>query len=344
MACGGDTFDDYSNHLIERFQRECRPERVQLAHIAPTLHHRIDGENVRHVECLANVVGSLPPIVVHRSTMRVIDGMHRLRAAILTNQTWVDVHFFDGTEYESFVLWVKLNSAHGLPLSREDRLAAAKRILRECPAWSDRAIAVLAGVSPKTVGAARRRASEEIPQSDGRRGRDGRIRPVSTARGRRLAGRLLADFPHASLREIASASGVSVGTVRDVRQRLAVGNDVVPPGRATAPNGRAVGRPSDQRTLPVEPDSSFRLLQDLKRDPSLRFSERGRVLLRSLEANISPTTTWFRFAEIVPVHCRSSVARAARQCAASWLHFAQQLESCEAQLAAPIPRTNTSSR
>jgi hypothetical protein len=41
--------------------------------------------------------------------------------------------------------------AHGLPLTLADRLAAAARIVTACPYWSDRAVAAVAGLSPKTV-------------------------------------------------------------------------------------------------------------------------------------------------------------------------------------------------
>ena len=51
---------------------------------------RLAGENLEHVQLLA-VVQGLPPILVHRSTMRVIDGMHRLRAAKLRGDETIAV-------------------------------------------------------------------------------------------------------------------------------------------------------------------------------------------------------------------------------------------------------------
>jgi hypothetical protein len=38
---------------------------------------RLEGENLEHIKTLAEVEASWPPILVHRQTMRVIDGMHR---------------------------------------------------------------------------------------------------------------------------------------------------------------------------------------------------------------------------------------------------------------------------
>src|SRR5687768_2708992 len=70
---------------------------------------RLNGESMTHAQALANSDASLPPIVVHRRTMRVIDGMHRLRAARLRGQHEIDVRFFDGSEEDAFVIAVAAN-------------------------------------------------------------------------------------------------------------------------------------------------------------------------------------------------------------------------------------------
>ena len=95
--------------------------------------------------------------------MQVIDGMHRVRAAILSGAGYIEALLFEGAEDEAFLLAVQLNVAHGLPLSRADRVAAAVRIIHSSPQWSDRAIARAAGLSDKTVASIRRRTSAEIP-------------------------------------------------------------------------------------------------------------------------------------------------------------------------------------
>ena len=45
------------------------------------------GENLEHVRALADTTDELPPIIVRRADMRVVDGMHRLRAARLRGDT-----------------------------------------------------------------------------------------------------------------------------------------------------------------------------------------------------------------------------------------------------------------
>src|SRR5258708_18221647 len=189
---------------------------------------RVKGEDIQHVRVLAEVEDELPPIVVHRATMRVIDGMHRVRAAILSGVTHIEALLFEGAEDEAFLLAVRLNVTHGLPLSRADRVAAAVRIINSTPQWSDRAIARAAGLSDKTVASIRRRASAEIPHLPDRIGRDGRIRPVSPAAGRRIASDLIAQHPDAAIREIATRAGISPGTATDGRERLRNRLDPVP--------------------------------------------------------------------------------------------------------------------
>ncbi|MEV0414683.1 ParB/RepB/Spo0J family partition protein [Streptomyces sp. NPDC050448] len=145
---------------------------------------RIDGEDGARIQMLARLESPLPPILVHRETMRVIDGMHRLRAVRLRGDDTIDVEFFEGGEVEAFTLAVWLNITHGLPLSKADRTAAAKRILRARPYWSDRRIAANAGLAAGTVASIRRRSTGQNEQLNARVGRDGRVRPLLATEGR----------------------------------------------------------------------------------------------------------------------------------------------------------------
>jgi ParB-like chromosome segregation protein Spo0J len=175
---------------------------------------RINGENEDHIFTLAATQGELPPILVHFETMQVIDGMHRLKAARLRGDSSIKVTFFNGTEEEAFVLAVKSNIAHGLPLTLADREAAAERLLVSQPERSDRWIADTAGISATTVASIRSTAGSESASETTRLGRDGRRRPLNTAEGRAAAQRAILANPEASLREIAKISGISPGTVR----------------------------------------------------------------------------------------------------------------------------------
>ncbi|GAA2785414.1 hypothetical protein GCM10010441_08010 [Kitasatospora paracochleata] len=109
-----------------------------------------------HVRFLAGSEEVLPPIIVHRSTLKVVDGRRQLRAALARGDSSIRARLFDGTEDEAFIHAVKANNANGLALTASDQAAAAIRLLRARPEWSDRAIAATAGVSAQTVGKLRR--------------------------------------------------------------------------------------------------------------------------------------------------------------------------------------------
>ncbi|MEW2416756.1 ParB N-terminal domain-containing protein [Streptomyces sp. NPDC046866] len=287
-----------------------------------------------HAQALAQSGRALPPLLVHRPSMRVIDGTHRLRAAVLRGQPTVDVTYFDGSAEDAFVLSVEANISHGLPLTHAERTSAALRILRSHPDWSDRGIARRAGLAAKTVAALRRREAPEA-EPPGRVGQDGRIRPSDPARGREAAARLLAGRPTASLREIAREAGIAPSTVRDVRRRIGEGADPVPAaqrrpgttagpppvGPATPGPGRAPSRgpaPGPGRQLPS-------LVAGLCKDPLLRLSEAGRLLLRMLDLHVSGLRHWERIVASVPPYRAETAAAAAAQCARDWQELSEEL-------------------
>lgn len=255
-------------------------ELVPVALLNQGVSPRLNGIDIDHAKMLAQLETGLPPIIVHRPTMRVIDGMHRLRATVLRGGREIGVRYFDGDENAAFVLSVESNVAHGLPLTLADRSAAAERILQTFPRWSNGIIASMVGLSAATIGALRRRSTCHSAESNTRIGRDGRTRPVSAADGRRLASALIAERPQASLREIARESGISPATAKDVRERLSRGDDPVPLKQRSAERspGRAVGqalRPH-HRTQLTTPDSNEVIMSKLRRDPSLRFTDVGK--------------------------------------------------------------------
>jgi ParB-like chromosome segregation protein Spo0J len=266
---------------------------------------RSSGENAEHIRMLAGVLDELPPIIVHRRSMRVVDGVHRLRAAQLRGLPEIEVRFFDGDDSDAFVLAVRANVAHGMPLSLADRKAAAARIVASHSHWSDRMIATVAGLSAATV--ARIRLHRADPGPPSRIGHDGRVRPVNGSERRQLARSLLQTEPTLSLREVARRVGISPETARSVRGRL----------RDSEPE------PSPAAKSRQHPGTVAR---HLRNDPALRFSEAGRELLRLLDAHTITAERWAVLADSVPPYCHDSVARVALECARAWQDFAKQLE------------------
>ncbi|QIS10673.1 MULTISPECIES: ParB/RepB/Spo0J family partition protein [Nocardia] len=243
---------------------------------------RVRAENCAHTRVLANTETELPPILVHRGTMQLIDGAHRLQAAKSKGARVIRARFFDGTEQEAFVLAVRANIAHGMPLTTVDRKAAALRIMRMYPLWSDRKIAEVTGLDHKTVGAVRRQSAGDVPQTGHRLGRDGRMRRV---------------------RGTADRKGC-----KTTRKRTGV------PQPAPEPE-----------PLPAQPVCSAALLQSLRRDPSLRLTETGRMLLRWLDASPRTPTQSVDLADRIPEHCLNVILDMARQNAANWQGFAARI-------------------
>jgi hypothetical protein len=295
---------------------------VPVRSLLPADSPRLQGENIEHMQLLARIDASLPPIIVHRPTMRVIDGMHRLGAARLRGDQFIQVRFFEGTVQEAFVLGVQANIAHGLPLSLEDRTRAAEQVIRSYPGLSDRAIAAVVGLGARTVGNIRRRlpARRDTDPALTRTGRDGRVRPLDHTQGRRRVIELMNERPGASMREIARSAGVSPSTVRDVRQRLERGDD---PLRAS--RRRHGEEPPALEAAPGIPDTSV-MLRGLQTDPALRFTESGRLVLRWISARTIGTEERLDAASRVPAPCTYLVADVARAYADEWLQFADELE------------------
>ena len=292
---------------------------------------RLAGEDKAHIARLGEAETPLPPILVDRRSMRVIDGMHRLMAASLNGRGTIDVEFFDGSSADAFLCAVKANVTHGLPLSRADRQAAAARIVASHPHLSDRAIAELAGLSAKKVADIRRHSAHAVRELDARVGRDGRARPLGSGEGRRRVAQLLAEHPQASLRELARGAGVSPATARDVRQRLERGEEPAPQrsaaaGRCDAPAASAGAGTGARRSVPGAQPAPASARERLLRDPSLRHNEEGRRLLRWLQHSAIEADEWSSIIAAVPPHCAALVVQLARQSAQMWLDFAQELD------------------
>jgi hypothetical protein len=136
--------------------------------------------------------------------------------------------YFNGSDEDVYVEAVRRNVEHGLPLSIQERKAAAARIFVRNGHWSDRRVASICGLSPSTVGEVRQRTavpqtqcpSDDAGQLDARLGQDGRTRPVDAGAVRRRILEVVSQDPTASLRSVALIVGTSPETVRSVRERM----------------------------------------------------------------------------------------------------------------------------
>lgn len=313
---------------------------VEVSSISPMSSVRLAGVDEEHVRTLAELTGVTPPIVVHHQSMCVIDGMHRLHAAMARGDATVPVHFFDGSDEDAFVLSVRLNAEHGLPLTRAERRAAAERVVCSHPMLSDRAVSALCGVAASTV-AGIRAGHGEASAVTARLGRDGKVRPLRAAEAHARARRLLAEKPDATVREIATAAGVSIGTAHSIRRSV----NAAPAEEAPADPGgapRRQGAPVRSRTAPPagpRPDEAtspedvleplVTALTALRNDPAVRSSSGGRVVLRLLSAGLYVESEWKKIVTVLPPYCSPLVVAAARGCAQAWSRLANHVESLE---------------
>lgn len=293
---------------------------------------RLRGVDTDHVRFLAEMdEWCLPPIVVHEETRRVIDGAHRVEAARVRGDTTIRALMFQGTEQAAFVLAVEANSSHGLPLSLADRRAAAARIFNAYPQWSDRRLASVCGLSASTVAQLRRRLRTDEEGAEPRIGRDGKIRPTDSGVRRMKASELFKSNPEATLRQVAAEAGISVGTARDVKERLRQGAHPVPRSyRDSLPGEPDLDAPDlvheEKPPISLDGRERERLLETLSNDPSVRFTESGRHLLYWLRGRASGIDGWNQALSGLEPHCDFVLAKLARTVSNEWAVLASAVE------------------
>jgi ParB-like chromosome segregation protein Spo0J len=318
---------------------DCLPVvEIAISALECGLFQRGSGTDPTHVKLLADAASAseLPPIVVQENNFRIVDGMHRLEAAKMRGETTIRAHLVSCSDEDAFILAVKSNTLHGLPLSRTDRIFGAQQILAWHPEWSDRAVGVAAGLGTRAIAALRCRLDDSGQQSGKRLGRDGKRHPVAGIEGRRRAADYIASRPEASLREIAREADVSLGTARDVRARLQRGLEPVTVGQQASSAESSVAAHStsngqqpengrrDVRRLAAGRDWGT-ISAKLMNDPSLKYSEGGRAFIRWMALYAAHASEWREYIDAVPAHWMSEVSSVADSVREELAEFADQL-------------------
>jgi transposase-like protein len=315
---------------------------VPLSSLESGFFLRGTGTDLAHVRLLADAASAseLPPILVQKSNSRIVDGMHRLEAAKLRGEKSIRARFINCTDQEAFILAVKSNTLHGLPLSRADRISGAGRILSWHPDWSDRAVGAATGLSAKTIAGLRCRSADEVQHLGKRLGRDGKRHPVTGAEGRRRAAEYILLRPDASVREVAREADVSLGTVHDVRARLRRGADPTTTGQSKSAAEQGSGDPEKSvnwtpsapvslrsRRLDARPAAWPEISAKLASDPRLRYSESGRIFFRWMASHAAHAAEWREHIDAVPAHWLGEISLIADQVSAEWRAFAESLRN-----------------
>ncbi|GAB6899207.1 hypothetical protein [Kineosporia succinea] len=301
---------------------------VPLEAIRPGPGLRLGGLDQQHVERLVEVLDDIPPILLNRASLELIDGAHRVAAALHAGRHTITAKLVSGSELDLLSLSLSANARHGLPLTRADRRQAVARVLELSPDLSNRHVATLAGVSPGTV--ARVRTCSTVPTGQSntpagevvRRGADGRRRPLSTEAGKLVARELFLANPEATQRQVAAAAGISLGTAHRVHRELLSSGDPQPV--PASPELRMVTGAMDD--LPAAALPSI-LLERLVRDPAMCRTAGGRELLARLRGMVLTGDDSNRLTLGVPAHRLDATVRLIRQAARAWMIMARDLEA-----------------
>ncbi len=112
-----------------------------------------------------------PPVIVYYDgeVYWLADGFHRVEAAREVGRESIDAEIQEGSDRDAILHGIGANARHGLRRTQADKRRAVEALLRD-PAWfkwSDRHIAKVANVDPKTVGKIRREfLGGEIPVTE----------------------------------------------------------------------------------------------------------------------------------------------------------------------------------
>lgn len=325
--------------LIDQLTHHLPVEEIPLSLLEQGLFLRDTGTDTTHVKLLADAAGSreLPPILVQKGNHRIIDGMHRVEAARLRGEKSIRARIITCTDQDAFILALKTNTIHGLPLSRNDRIFGAKHILVWHPDWSDRAVAAATGLGTKTIAGLRHHSADGIQQFTKRVGRDGKRHPLAAADGRRRAVEYMTARPDAPLREVAREVDVSLATAQDVRTRMRRGMDPIAVGRQRSSPQQATSPPAEDgpslrhvnNTHGIRPNSrnpSWALISPkLMSDPSLRYTEGGRKFFRWMSMYAMHANEWNEFMDAIPEHWLKDVCVVVHETLDELHHFAEQL-------------------
>jgi ParB-like chromosome segregation protein Spo0J len=288
-----------------------RAEEVPLQQLRFGLSPRFTDPDPDHVAVLAGVMPQLPPVVVHAESMRVIDGVHRVLAARSLGHKTIKVVLFSGEDSDASIQAILYNIAHGKPLTLAERKAGAEKIVNAHPEWSDRRIAALCGLSPKTIPRLRQDATVESRPFRRRLGKDGKLHSTNPAEMRHRIAAAWEANPTASIRAIAAQTGAAQGTVRDVRARLQRGDDILSPRLAEArrrqEQSSQAALTDDQALLSQQDSAAFVNWFDNQR--------------------LTEDADWMPFVDCVPISRVYEVADAARRCAQCWQRFATEVEN-----------------
>jgi hypothetical protein len=290
---------------------------VELMRLRSGMSPRLGEQDLDHAHALAYQFDKCPPILVERTTMTVIDGVHRMLAARILGRRTIAVIFFDGTHEQALAEAVSSNIAHGKPLTLAEREHAAVAFLRLQIAWSDRRIASTCGLSDKTVGRLRK-TTADVPQISERLGRDGRRRHIGPTRLRTDISVVTGVQPNANPDEVAEAPSMAT-TFRDLQEHITKGEHLPRPSDSEKTTDRFGGN--------ARPDRRNNSLRPWGEDRALLAMPNGASFTAWMDQREISSEDWELCLEQIPLGRLAQLADDARARAAEWAKFSAALEA-----------------
>lgn len=222
------------------------PVLVELSRLAPGPWQRPLDQT--HVDAFAQVIEQVEPIQLTHDA-RIIDGRHRVAAALQSGKTHLLAHCASELGSTAVVMIaLTANSSHGLPLTRQQRLDGARQLLEMTPTPSVHQVAQACGLARRTVSAISRQLRTGTPTGPGTQlatpagpphgdcvcrtrmsslprcvGRDGRSRPVDVGAQQAVVDDAVERHDEWSTAQLVEHLGVSPATVIAARRRLMAG-------------------------------------------------------------------------------------------------------------------------
>jgi len=99
--------------------------------------------NDETIERYMEILDQLPPIIVYNagSKLILVDGFHRRAAAERLGRSEIEAETRQGTRNDALEYAIKVNSIHGLALTREEYKAAVRTLRHLHPKWGHKQIA-----------------------------------------------------------------------------------------------------------------------------------------------------------------------------------------------------------
>ena len=99
--------------------------------------------NDETIERYMEILDQLPPIIVYNvdSKLILVDGFHRRAAAERLGRSEIEAETKQGTGNDALEYAIKVNSIHGLALTREEYKAAVRTLHHLHPEWEHKQIA-----------------------------------------------------------------------------------------------------------------------------------------------------------------------------------------------------------